>query len=67
VPQTQESAGQNTAGTYLAPLDGRNRALHLVSRVAPGLSDAALAELVSAADQLRHEEGLLPVEFTAQW
>ncbi|MGW0246672.1 hypothetical protein ACWDYH_08540 [Nocardia goodfellowii] len=78
MPQTRESALQNRAGSFLEVLgdrravattapDQRNHAVHLVSRVAVGLSDEALAELVSVADQLRSQEGLLPVELTAQW
>ncbi|MEV6279957.1 hypothetical protein [Nocardia sp. NPDC051832] len=77
MPQTRESALQNTVGSSsAAALDGReamptpdhrNRTVHLVSRVAPGLSDAALAELISVAERLRREEGLVPVELTAQW
>ncbi|WP_228539458.1 hypothetical protein [Nocardia sp. XZ_19_385] len=68
---------RNETGSDLAVLDipvpaataliQRNRVVHLVSRIAPGLSDAALAELASIADQLRCAEGLPPVEFTAQW
>ncbi|GAB2662817.1 hypothetical protein GCM10027088_46760 [Nocardia goodfellowii] len=69
---------QNRAGSFLEVLgdrmavattvhDQRNHAVHLVSRVAAGLSDEALAELVTVADQLRSQEGLLPVELTAQW
>ncbi|MEV0247087.1 hypothetical protein AB0H76_10910 [Nocardia sp. NPDC050712] len=66
--QTRESAVPNRNGfDHLVATDGRSRAMHLFSRVAPGLSDAALAELVTIADQLRRAEGLPPVEFTAQW
>ncbi|WP_067993052.1 hypothetical protein [Nocardia pseudobrasiliensis] len=48
-------------------LDRHNRTVHLVSRVAPGLSDTALDELAAFADRLRHEEGLPPIRLTARW
>ncbi len=55
-------------GPMPAPtLDRRNRIVHLVSRIAPGLSDTALDELAAFADQLRHEEGLPPIRLTARW
>ncbi|WP_157535491.1 hypothetical protein [Nocardia inohanensis] len=54
--QTRESAVPNKFGLH-----------RLALRVAPGLSDAALAELTTAAERLRREEGLPPVELTAQW
>ncbi|MEU8898798.1 hypothetical protein [Nocardia sp. NPDC048505] len=64
MPQTRESALQNRAACFHGE---RSRAVHLLSRVAPGLSDASLAELASVADELRSAEGLPPAEFTAQW
>ncbi|MGV9664912.1 hypothetical protein [Nocardia niigatensis] len=79
MPHMRESALQNGNGSYLVEIDSqvvaaaesargeRSRAVHLMSRVAPGLSDTALAELAAVADRLRREEGLPPVEFTAQW
>ncbi|MFB7719440.1 hypothetical protein [Nocardia sp. NPDC056100] len=76
--QMRESATANTIGAPAIPADQsmpleraaadrHSRAMHLMVRLAPGLSDSALADLAIAADRLRGQEGLPPIEFTAQW
>ncbi|WP_157762592.1 hypothetical protein [Nocardia yamanashiensis] len=75
--QTRKTAVPNDIGSYPAlehrmlaarAAAGRyGRTVHLAVRVAPGLSEAALAELATTADQLRLKEGLPPAELTAQW